>query len=103
TLSSAAGTTNPATGQPNATFAPLDIGARGLCDSSPLVFDPIIQASFQVSGPLGSGQLGIDFGDQNTCTGPKDPFEGMNTVGPRSITGQIAAIENFAIHYYFAP
>jgi len=93
---------NAATGQPNVSFVPIDIGAFGLCSSSPLIFEPQVEAKFVLTTPLQSDQeVDLNFGLQDTCPGPKDPFENSLTYGPTSGTVSLLAGQVLKYSYYF--
>jgi hypothetical protein len=78
---------NIAAREANTTFVPITIGGQGLCSASPLIFEPQVQATFDLHDPL-SGDVAdsIKFGLQNRCPGPQDPNE-INHSGGDTIHG----------------
>jgi lysophospholipase L1-like esterase len=103
TLAGVAATLNPATGRPYALFIPLDLGSHGLCDASPLVFDPLFTGSVGLEGPGAGPPIPLDFGHQNPCQGPKDPVEARLTYGPAQGTISLIAGQVLTYKYFFTP
>ena len=90
-----------ATGEANVTFTPLDFGTNGICSTNPLVFGPLVNVSWTLTTPFFPDQsANISFGQQNICSGPKDPFENKFTVGPMSGTASLFAGQVLHYSYY---
>ena len=94
TLSSIASTSQ------GVTFVPLSFGANGLCSVAPLIFQPQVDVSFVIKTPfIPDSSSEIKFGFENTCTGPKDPFENAYT---KTGSGTISLVAGQVLDYTYS-